>query len=636
MSWAFDRLQVCERQWLIAAALSLPGLLPSDPTFAEEPARPVAPPLPEAAQPEGQALSSWLQNETPLHQEIDELIDASLAAAQVPVAGPSSDAEFVRRVYLDLIGRVPGVEETREFLAEAATNDDARTPLVDRLLSSPEHVRRMQYVLDEMVMERRSGSNVPDADWQAWLRQAITDGRSWSWIASQILSADGADDANRAPAKFYLDRDFASEVVTRDVGRVFLGVDLECAQCHNHPNIDAYLQRHYYGINAFLSRSYVFADPKSKRKMLGEKADGEVKFTSVFTSEEGSTDPRLLDLPPIADPEGMTGSYVAKPDKTTRGVPKYSRREQLAEQMTVPENLDFRRNMANRVWALMIGRGLVEPLDVRHVDNPAAHPQLLNLLAERLLHHGDDLRWLMREIALSNVYQRRSSSVEVEPAESPAKTNAETQVVQAPLDDSSSEESETPTDKAATQAEDASTVADEFRAARIKPLSPEQLAWSVMQVLGVTDRTLAAKQAELAKKDGDAESLKSDDPFWQEQVLREALKSNVDQFAAQFAGQGGQKTGFDASANQALFLINGPLMQAWLEPSSGSLTERMLKIDNNEQLTNELFLNVLGRQPDANETAEFESMLDGADDRTQAVKDLTWALLASAEFRFNH
>ncbi|MHC4880505.1 MAG: hypothetical protein ACYTGL_28980, partial [Planctomycetota bacterium] len=178
--------------------------------------------------------------------------------------------------------------------------------------------------------------------------------------------------------------------------------------------------------------------------------------------------------------------------------------------------------------------------------------------------------------------------------------------------------------------------ADEFLTARIKPLSPEQLAWSVMQVLGVTEKTLVAKQAELKKKDDKNKAADGDDPAWQEQVLREALKSNVDQFVAQFAGQGGQKTGFDATANQALFLINGPLVQGWLESTNGSLTERLVDIENNNLLADELYMSVLGRQPEQTEVTEVAAVLNEAGDRTLAVKDLTWALLASAEFRFNH
>ncbi len=599
---------------MIAFAVAMPSTAGS--VFATEISRPEPPPLPEAT---SVAAVSSHADEEPLHLQIDELIDATIKESQRAAASTASDPEFVRRVYLDLIGRVPDVNETRQFLAQTAQQDDSRTKLIDRLLASPEHVRRMQYVLDELIMERRGGSNVPDKDWRAWLRQAIAENRSWAWIAEQVLAADGAEDATRAPSKFYLDRNFASEVVTRDVGRVFLGVDLECAQCHDHPNIDSYLQRHYYGINAFLSRSYLFTDAKSKKKMLGEKAEGEVKFTSVFTDEEGGTAPRLLDLPPVADPEGMTGEYVSKPDKKTRGVPKYSRRGQLARQMIAPQNLDFRRNIANRIWALMTGRGLVEPLDVAHTDNPALHPALLDLLARGLLNHDDDLRWLMREIALSNTYQRSSQPVHSE-------TEPTTLAVKASTDAPSSDEAGAET----------TPEADEFLTARIKPLSPEQLAWSVMQVLGVTERTLAAKQAELKQKDDKNKGADVDDPAWQEQVLREALKSNIDQFVAQFAGQGGQKTGFDATANQALFLINGPLVQGWLEPTGGSLTERLVKIEDNSMLADDLYMSVLGRQPEQTEVAEVSDVLNTSGDRTLAVKDLTWALLASAEFRFNH
>ena len=88
---------------------------------------------------------------------------------------------------------------------------------------------------------------------------------------------------------------------------------------------DLYLQRHYYGISAFLKRSYLFTDPKTKKKMLGEKAEGDVTFTSVFTNEAGKTQPRLLNLPEIVDPEGMAKQYTVKPGKAVRGIPKYSR-----------------------------------------------------------------------------------------------------------------------------------------------------------------------------------------------------------------------------------------------------------------------------------------------------------------------
>ena len=552
---------------------------------AEEP-RTNPPPLPEerAARPET----------PPLHPRIDELIE-SATANFAKIAAPScSDEEFLRRVTLDLTGTVPPPEVTRAFLADQTRTEEKRADLVDRLLDSPRHARRMQYVFDEMIMERRTGANVPDAEWRNWLRKSIRENRRWDSIVSDILGADGADEASRAAAKFYLDRNFDVDQVTRDVGRIFLGVDLECAQCHDHPNIDGYLQRHYYGISAFLKRSYLFTDPTSKKKMLGEKAEGDVKFTSVFTSVEGMTNPRLLDLPQIPDPDGVEKAYLVKPESKKRGVPKYSRRLQLRKSMISDENVDFRRNIVNRLWAAMMGRGLVEPLDVRHADNPPTHPKVLDLVADEFRAQNYDVRWLLCELALTKTYQRRRPTI----------------------------------------APDESGIT--YATSHLKALSPEQLAWSVMDVTGESVRVLAIKKAELIKKDPKGGEAKAADPLWQEETLHDALKADVDRFVATFAGQGGQKTGFDSTADQALFLLNGTLIEKWLTPANGNLTDRLQKLEAPAEFAEELYISVLGRTPDDVEITAVSSYLDEVGDRKASAQELSWALITSAEFRFNH
>lgn len=549
--------------------------------------RTAAPPIPE-----NRAASEFARS--PIHPKIDRLIEDAIPDFATAAAPICSDGEFLRRVTLDLTGTVPSREDTRTFLADPTPTERKRSALVDRLLASPRHVRRMQYVFDEMIMERRGGSNVPDAEWQNWLRKSIRENRPWDSIVAEILAADGADEANRPAAKFYLDRNFDVDLVTRDVGRIFLGVDLECAQCHDHPNIDGYLQRHYYGISAFLKRSYLFTDPKSKKKMLGEKAEGDVKFTSVFTSVEGMTNPRLLDLPQIPDPDGVEKAYLVKPESKKRGVPKYSRRLQLPKTMISDENVDFRHNIVNRLWALMMGRGLVEPLDMRHPDNPPTHPEVLDLLAGEFRTRNYNVRWLLRELALTKTYQRRRATGV------------------SPGNDTS------------------------CAAARLKPLSPEQLAWSIMEVTGVSAQTLAAKKAELLKKDPKAGSSRAADPFWQEEALHDALKSNVDQFVARFAGQGGQRTGFDSTADQALFLLNGSLIEKWLVPANGNLTDRLQKLEAPAEFAEELYISVLNRTPEDEEVAAVTSYLTEVSDRTAAAQELAWALITSAEFRFNH
>lgn len=546
--------------------------------------RPDPPPLPE---------SKPVIAGPPLHAELDRLISAAADNFQDRAASRSSDAEFIRRIYLDLVGSVPSKQQTREFLEDSS--NDKRERLIDRLLASPQHARRLQYVFDEMLMERRAGATVSDAEWREWLRQAFLDNRPWDELVLDLLSADGVDKEKRPAAKFYLDRNFDVELVTRDVGRVFLGVDLECAQCHDHPIIDGYLQRHYYGIQAFLKRSYVFTDPKSKLKVLGEKAEGNVTFTSVFTQEEDKTDPRLLDLPAIADPDGTEKQYEVKPDKNNRGIPKYSRRLQLARTMVTADNIDFRRNIVNRLWAIMMGRGLVEPLDVRHADNPPSHPEVLNLLADEFMRHDYDVRWLLRELALSETYQRSSQA-------SVAPTSA------------------TP----------------DYSTALLKPLSPEQLAWSLMRITGVTSSAMSGPEAELLKADPKNGPAKKDDPQWREAALYKATKAHVDQFVLQFAHQGGQKTGFESTANQALFLINGPLVQSWLNPAGGNLTDRVRKLDDHVAAAEDIYISVLNRKPSEDEAAEIADYLTVVSDRDAAVREIVWAMLASAEFRFNH
>jgi hypothetical protein len=527
---------------------------------------------------------------------IDRLVAAARPDFASIEAAVASDSDFVRRVYLDLSGSIPTAEQTRAFLADESPAK--RQALVDHLLSSAQHARRLQYVFDEMLMERRVGADVPAAEWQKWLQESFQNNKPWDQLVTELLSADGVDEKLRPAAKFYLDRKLNVDLITRDIGRVFLGVDLECAQCHDHPNIDDYLQRHYYGLSAFLKRSYLFTDPKTKKKVLGEKAEGDVKFTSVFTSEEGMTDPRVLNLPGIPDPKPAKVLYIAKPASKVRGIPTYSRRQQFAKAMIADDNVDFRRNIVNRLWALMMGRGLVEPLDIRHAGNPPSHPEVLALLADEFRQHKYDIRWLLRELALTKTYQRSSL--------------------------------------AAADEETHRKAAEAFACGRLKPLSAEQLAWSSLVATDYSKVTMKAQEAALLKAEPKTGPAKKDDPLWREEALHKGLKPEIDLVVARFAGQGGQKTGFEATADQALFLINGPNVEKWLQPKGGVLTERLQKLDSAAALAEELYISVLTRHPTDEETSAVAGYLESVNDRPTAIREMTWALLSSAEFRFNH
>ncbi len=553
------------------------------------------------------------KKELTLHQQVDALLKLTSTRFEDNAAPLCDDATFIRRVMLDLTATIPTAARTRRFLADKTPTADKRTRLITQLLGTQAYARRMQYLLDWILMERRTSENVASAPWEAYLRKAARENRSWSQLAQEILADGGADPKTRPRSRFYLDREFDLVVVTRDVGRIFLGKDLECAQCHNHPAVESYLQRHYHGLRAFLDRSYLYTDAKTKKKSLGEKAEGDVTFTSVFDDSKGKTDPRVLDLPGIPDPAGTLKQYVTKPGKTQRGVPKYSRRGQLGVAVTADSNRAFRLNIANRLWAAMMGRGLVEPLDLSHADNPPTHPELLDLLGDALHEHDYDMQWFLGELVKTKAYQRGREIAE----------------------------------------ESAEMANRNFAVGLLKPLSPEQYAWSTMEATGFLDsvrqtirekiETEAKSTKDIDGTDKNASALSTDKPDTHsdsdsrvEEAVDKAVAGHIKTFIVQFASDGGQRTSFSATAPQALFLINGPLVRKWLKPTSTNLTGRLSKLDDSSAVAEELYIAVLNRQPNDLEKKEVADFLASTSDRSEAIEELTRVLLLAAEFRFNH
>ncbi|MDX1944530.1 MAG: DUF1549 domain-containing protein [Pirellulaceae bacterium] len=340
--------------------------------------------------------------EPPLHERIDALIDA---AAVGPIAPSCSDADFIRRVYLDLAGCIPTIAETRAFLADPAT--DKRAKLIDRLLASPQYARHLSITWDVMLIERRTDKNSNARDWEQYLRQSFAANKPLDQLCRELLTADGSDEALRPAARFFLNRECEPNLVTRDVGRMMFGMDFQCAQCHDHPIVDDYFQADYYGLFAFVMRSSVFADAAKKVTLVAEKADGEASFKSVFTGN--AADKVVPKLPKgatlVGEPTFAKGKeYEVAPAKGVRGIPKFSRRSQLGGMLA--ESREFRRNMANRLWAQMFGRGLVHPVDFHYLANPPSHPELLTLLADELATSKFDARAMLRELALTRAYQR--------------------------------------------------------------------------------------------------------------------------------------------------------------------------------------------------------------------------------------
>src|SRR5262245_27425111 len=172
--------------------------------------------------------TDYLPAQAPLHQRIDQAIAAGTPKFDKFAAPLASDAEFLRRLYLDLTGVVPSAAEARAFLNDPAP--DRRAKLIDRLLASPAYARHMQTVFDVLLMDRRPDKHVPRAQWQEFLRTAFAANKPYDQLVREILSAAGSDPKTRPAAKFFLDRDGETHLLTRDISRLFLGMNLQCAQ----------------------------------------------------------------------------------------------------------------------------------------------------------------------------------------------------------------------------------------------------------------------------------------------------------------------------------------------------------------------------------------------------------------------
>ncbi len=522
----------------------------------------------------GLAASKFSPAEEPLHVRIDQLIEASAAG---PLAELSSDAEFHRRVYLDLAGRIPSMQETRSFFADTAENK--RAALIERLLASDDHVRRFSQALHVMLMERLGDHE----EWQMFLQGAVRENKPWDQLVREILNPNAEDEQTRGSALWFTKRleNYGQNPVdlpglVRDVGRQFLGIDVQCAQCHDHLFIDDYKQEHYAGLFAFVGHAGIRGDVKFPAVAL-KPLEKKVEFMSVFLKDPQAVGPKLPGGEEVLIPElSAEEKFAIAPDRAKNfpGVPQFNTLNILAEQLPRAENRLFTHNIANRLWWVMMGRGLVHPLDLQHVGNAPSHPELLELLAKELVAHQFNMRWLLQEIALSKAYQRSTFATD------------ETLLAAAPTS---------------------------YRLALAKPLSAEQMLASLRQALGSAT----------------ALEIPSGDKEWQ------AWQTRFEKALANPPREPEVEPGPTVKA--ALFLMNDAEILKWLEPVEGNLAARLAGQQEPAQLAEELYLATLSRPPTAEEQQiVVDYLASHSDQRPTAIRNLMWSLLASNEFCANH
>lgn len=488
----------------------------------------------------------------PQHNFIDRLVDERLAKLQIAPAPLADDARFLRRTYLDVIGRLPTADEARHFLDRS---DPARRErLIDDLLERPEFNDYWAlYWADVLRVDRETLGHKSAYEMYRWIRTSLANRQPLDQFAREVIVAEGP--LAEVPAgQFYRVVTQPGEMAAT-VSQVFLGIRIACAQCHHHP-YDRWSQTDYFGMTAFFAQL--------QRRETG-------RGTVLLAEGDPATNHPRTGLRVRAHALG-----TAEPERDPTG----DRRRVLADWLVRPDNPWFARNLANRVWARMLGRGLVEPVDDFRETNPPSNPALLSALADELVAQRFDLRALVRTIARSRVYQQSTAT-------NPSNTDDEQNYSRYPL----------------------------------KRLEAEVLLDAVSQVTGVPE-----------KFEGVPTGLRAVQ-LWD---------SRVDHYFLSLFGRPVRKTVCTCERNdapsvaQVLHLLNSERVHAKLTHEAGRVARLVRESLDDRRLVEELYLTCYARRPTAAEWERATTYLREATDRRAAAEDLAWTMLNTLEFAFNH
>lgn len=514
--------------------------------------------IPPAKLSAGATIDWFLQTDW----QRDKIVPASLC----------DDSTFVRRVTLDLAGRIPTPEERKQFLADKGS--DRRAQLVARLLATDDYARHMREVFDTVLMGRPNADTAREREqrgWYAFLEESFRTNRPWNETVRDILVARPTGSASHGADWFLAERNNNPQTIAEAVAPVVFGVQIKCAQCHNHPLDWEIEQRHYWGLVAVFNRSKN-VDTETGPGVAESAIGGFISFANLKKESQpaslvflnGKSVPERVP-PPNEKQVDSPDLYLVPPAKEGQkahspSVPRFSRREAFAEAVT-QDNPMLARAFVNRMWADLMGRGIVQPADQIDSRHRPSHPELLEWLTHDFEQSGYDVKRLVSTIVLSRAYQLDSR----------------------------------PGGKTAPGPET-------FARALDKPLTAEQYLHSLWIATG---NSVDAKSA----------------------AERERT------FATMFPDV--MPDTYSPSLQQALFLSNAPTFEDLLKPAPGNTAAKLLALGSNPARVREAFGIVLGRAPDAAEMQACLSLLN-AQSPQKGVPQLLWALLTCAEFQVNH
>jgi Protein of unknown function (DUF1553)/Protein of unknown function (DUF1549)/Bacterial Ig-like domain (group 2) len=518
-------------------------------------------------------LEQVIFTKAPRHNFIDDAILKHLAILHIPPSPPASDAEFLRRAYLDAAGTLPTPSESDVFLKDASV--DKRNKLIEVLMKRPEFVDYWAYKWSDLLLVS-SNHLSSDEMWSYynWIRESVASDKPWNEFASQIVTATGNTLQNGAANYWLIHRDPLD--TSENMAQAFMGINISCAHCHNHP-LAKWTQKDYYGMANLFARVRLktFA-PSGFRTAVGPLFNN----VTVYSAPTGEfmDDRLMIPLPP--KPLDAAALSSETPGDT---------RQYFAKWLTSPENPFFARNIVNRIWRNFMGRGLIEPVDDLRDTNPATNEELLDALVKDFIAHNYDVDYLIRTIMQSATYQTSSR---------PLKEN---------VDD----------DKYGSHY-------------LIKRLPAEVLLDAYSEITQVPE-----------KFDGYPVGMRG------MQLPDTAVKSY---FLTAFGRPVRQQTRESERSSvptitQALHIINGDTLNNKLR-APGSSLDMLIRLGfSDDQIVDYLYHSAFSRPAtDSERTALVQDLasaeqdkIAGIDDpRRAALIDLSWALLTSKEFMFNH
>ena len=511
----------------------------------------VAIPLPGEVPPE-------LYTALPRHSFIDEHVWAKLQSLGITPSQPADDAKFLRRVHLDLIGRLPTPDEVRAFLADG--DSQKRTRVIDELLERPEYADHWAAKWADLLRPNPYRVGIKAVmTYDAWIRDSFRQNKPYDQFVRELVTAKGSTWENGA-AVLYRDRREPPEMTTL-ISQLFLGVRLECARCHHHP-FEKYSQDDFYSFAAFFARTGF------KGTGLSPPISGSEEF--VLVKKTGTVEHPLTKQPLAPRPLfGQAPKLAEDADP----------REALASWMTSDDNPFFAKVIVNRVWADLMGRGLVEPIDDLRATNPPTNGPLLEALAAEFRDQKYDLKQLLRTITTSYVYGLSSL----------------------------------PSDR---NSADRQNYSRHYR----QRLRGEVLLDAVSDITGQGDSFSAMPAGSRANE------------LWTTRVQSVFL----DTFGRPNPNQDPpcERTS-DTTVTQTLHLMNAPQLHQRVTADKGRAAELAVSEKTPDEIVEELYLLVYSRLPDAAEREIGRGLFaENGTSRRQAAEDLMWALLNTPEFIF--